>query len=60
MAVRLLVTVEGGIVQSILTDDTGDVEIILRDFDNIKEGGSDVRFDPDVDIDAVTLAFRGE
>lgn len=39
---RILIIVEGGCIQSIVSTDP--VEVLIKDFDNIKDGD---RFDPD-------------
>jgi len=38
---KVLIVVEGGIVQSVISD--GPVEILIKDFDNIEQGD---QFDP--------------
>ncbi len=60
---NLVITIEGGVMQGVLTDDdpTTPVRIILQDFDNIKDGGDStgVEFDLAVDIAQVSQIFEG-
>lgn len=56
---RIVIIVDDGFVQDVLTDGDGDIKAVLRDWDNINEGGYDEMIPVVVEPTIVEDIFAG-